>query len=68
MSDFTSSSSENVQGGYWGCLSTILFAFLIWSLLFGVTIGGVHYALSCSTDKGVTLHSSEDSQDLSDKS
>lgn len=60
-------SANATLGGCWGCLSTILFVILIWFLLFGVTVGGVHYALSCSTDKGVTLQSSGDAQDLPDK-
>lgn len=29
---------------------------MIWGLVFGVTIDGRHYGISCSTDRGVELH------------
>ncbi len=38
-----------------GCVTTILAILLLWALLFGVTIGGRHYKLSCSKDKGVEI-------------
>ena len=48
---------EANAGGCLGCLSTILFFMLVWALIFGVTIGGVHYGISCSTDSGVSIES-----------
>jgi hypothetical protein len=38
-----------------GCLAVILFIILIWALVFGVTIGGKHYGISCSCAKGVEV-------------
>lgn len=42
-------------GGCFGCLGTIAFFMVVWALIFGVTIGGVHHSLSCSKDKGVAI-------------
>lgn len=42
-------------GGCFGCLGTIAFFMVVWALIFGVTIGGVHHSLSCSQDKGVAI-------------
>ena len=35
-------------GGCGGCLTTILVIIFIWALLFGVTIDGKHYGISCN--------------------
>lgn len=50
----TTSNSNSNGGGCLGCGGIILF-FFVWALIFGVTVGGVHYGLSCSVDQGVTL-------------
>jgi hypothetical protein len=41
------------SGGYLGCLGMIVFVFVLWALLFGVTYKGKHYGLSC--EKGVEV-------------
>jgi hypothetical protein len=43
------------ENGCFGCLATIVFFVVLWGLIFGVTIGGVHHALSCNTDDGVVI-------------
>lgn len=50
----TSTSSSATSGcGCFGCLSFILFVFVVWALIYGVTIEGQHYGVSCSTEHGV---------------
>lgn len=46
--------SKNKSGGC-GCLGLIVFCLLIWALVFGVTVGGRHYGISCSMDRGVVI-------------
>ena len=46
---------KEVSVGCGGCLSLIIFVIIIWALLFGVTINGKHYGLSCSGDKGIEV-------------
>lgn len=43
------------DGSGCGCLSAIVFLILIWALVFGVTIGGKHYGLSCTCERGVVV-------------
>lgn len=52
-----SSETEMKSGGCGGCLSIVLFLFLIWALLFGVTVGGIHYSISCDGMSGVNIKS-----------
>jgi hypothetical protein len=40
-------------GSCLGCIVTIIF---LWALIFGVTWGGKHYGLSCSSDEGVKVN------------
>ena len=54
------SNSERSGGGGIGCFSLVLFCILVWFLLFGVTVGGVHYGMSCDTTNGVMLENWED--------
>lgn len=51
----TVETSVSLGFGCFGCLSLILFAFLLWALVYGVTIGGRHYSVSCTTEHGVAL-------------
>jgi len=39
--------------GCFGCLTIIAFFIIVWALIFGVTVGGHHYGISCSTADGV---------------
>jgi len=39
--------------GCFGCLGFIAFCVILWALVFGVTIGGRHYGMSCSMEHGV---------------
>lgn len=48
--------SEKSRGGL-GCIGTVLTVIVLWALLFGVTIGGRHYGISCSATRGVEFHS-----------
>lgn len=52
-------STEASGGGGCGCVSIIVFFVLVWFLLFGLTWGGTHYSMSCSTDDGVVIHTEE---------
>jgi len=52
MSDKTSMSGS---AGCGGCLGCVVFVLLAWALLFGITIGGIHYGISCSTERGVEI-------------
>lgn len=51
----TRSDGEGCSCGCTGCLGFILFGFTVWALLFGVTVGGRHYGVSCSTERGVEI-------------
>jgi hypothetical protein len=46
--------------GCWGCFSVVFALLLAWALLFGVTVGGRHYGMSCSMDRGVEVRWGED--------
>jgi hypothetical protein len=46
--------SSNDGGGF-GCLGIIVGVIVIWALVFGVTVDGNHYGLSCSCNDGVTV-------------
>lgn len=55
-----SNDGESSGGcGCWGIVSFILFVIVVWALLFGVTIDGRHYGVSCSTERGVEFQSGE---------
>lgn len=47
--------TRSSSGGGCGCLSFVVFALLAWALIFGVTVNGVHYGISCSFDRGVEV-------------
>lgn len=49
------STATATAGGGCGCTSIILFFILIWALVFGITLSGVHYSLSCNTERGVEI-------------
>jgi hypothetical protein len=58
MTHYVTSSSSSSSGGgscFGGCLSGLLFIGLLCALAFGVTWGGVHYAVSCSTNQGIRI-------------
>jgi hypothetical protein len=38
-----------------GCISTIIALIVVWALLFGVTIDGKHYGLTCDCNHGVVV-------------
>lgn len=48
---------EDEEGGVGcrGCLLMIIGFFLIWMLLFGVTVGGRHYGVGCNCSEGVVI-------------
>lgn len=41
--------------GCFGCLGFIAFCFVVWSLIFGITIDGTHHDIGCSTERGVEV-------------
>lgn len=40
-----------------GCFSTIAGVFIIWALIFGITVDNKHYGISCSCSKGIDIAS-----------
>lgn len=50
-----SDSNTKSSGGGCGCLSIVLFMLLMWALIFGITVGGKHYEISCSCNRGVVV-------------
>jgi len=46
-----------------GCLASILLALVVWALVFGVTVDGKHWTISCSGSKGVEFKASEGEND-----
>lgn len=38
-----------------GCLGCLALVFVLWALVFGITVGGVHHAVTCSTERGVEV-------------
>ena len=47
--------STGSKNGCLGCLVTILAIIGLWAVIFGVTIDGKHYGLSCDCHKGVVI-------------
>jgi hypothetical protein len=47
--------AKNGDDGGCGCLGFIAFLIVLWALVFGVTIDGKHYGLSCSVAQGVEI-------------
>lgn len=47
--------SVKVHIGCLGCLTPILFLTALWALIFGLTWGGTHYDLQCSSNRGVEI-------------
>ncbi len=48
--------SDDDSGGCCGCITIILMGILLFGLIFGVTIGGQHYGISCmSCEEGIIL-------------
>ena len=45
----------NPDGNGCGCVTTILAITFIWAVLFGVTVGGKHYGMSCTNEEGVRI-------------
>lgn len=41
--------------GCTGCLGVIVFVFVMWALIFGFTVGGQHYGITCSFEHGVEV-------------
>lgn len=56
MNKNTKSSNSTVNCGC-GCFSTIISILIIWALIFGITIDGKYYGVSCSCSKGVDISS-----------
>lgn len=54
----TSRGRSSSSGGGCGCLGIITFVFIIWALLFGVTVDGTHYDVGCGCDNGVEVNTS----------
>ena len=38
-----------------GCVSVVVRVFVLWVLVFGITLGGKHYGLSLDCNKGVVV-------------
>lgn len=52
-----SDSCQSGNGGSGcGCISIILTVIFLWALIFGVTVSGKHYGLSCSSEHGVEIN------------
>lgn len=53
--------TERARGGCgcWGIVSFVLFLIVLWALVFGVEIDGRRYGVSCSTDRGVVVHTGD---------
>ena len=48
--------STSNDGGGCGCFSFLVFAFVIWALAFGISLGGTHYSVAgCSCNEGVVI-------------
>lgn len=41
--------------GCWGFVTSIIAIIVLWALVFGVTIDGKHYSLSCDAKHGVVI-------------
>lgn len=39
-----------------GCITFIATVILLWAVLFGLTVDGKHYGMSCSRERGVELN------------
>lgn len=48
-------SGNGNYSGCGGCLGVILLVFVLWALIFGVTIGGRHHSIGCSVTNGVEV-------------
>lgn len=48
-------AEAEASGGTCGCLSFVIFCILVWALVFGLTIGGTHYSMECTSDRGVFI-------------
>lgn len=48
-------SESSSSGGGCGCITIVVTCLFFWALIFGVTVGGKHYGLSCSTEHGVQV-------------
>jgi len=46
---------EHDNGGGSGGLGIIILFILCWALAFGFTVGGKHYGVSCTTERGVAF-------------
>jgi hypothetical protein len=42
--------------GWGGCLSIIFTVIILFALIFGVTIKGIHYGIDCNCNDGVVLN------------
>ena len=47
------SDNDSSNGG--SCLGCVLFIFVMWAVLFGVTWNGIHYGIECSSEHGVEI-------------
>jgi hypothetical protein len=52
-----SKKKESSSGGQspFGCLGCVVTILVLWALVFGVTWGGVKYAVKCSATNGVEV-------------
>lgn len=39
----------------WDYVKIIIAIFVLWGLVFGYTINGIHHSIDCSCDKGVII-------------
>jgi hypothetical protein len=53
--EWAMSKAKSSSGGGCGCVSLILTCVVVWAVIFGVTIGGKHYGMSCSCKRGVDV-------------
>ena len=49
------SKKVEVNYGCSGCIGFIATVLVLWAFIFGVTVSGRHYDLSCSCDRGVVV-------------
>lgn len=53
------SKNTTVEFNPFGCLPIVVSILILWGLCCGVTLGGKHYDMSCSCDKGVDVTAKE---------
>jgi hypothetical protein len=56
-------AASSAGGGGLGCLGSIAVFFVLWALIFGITVDGRHYEVDCTgctCDQGVVVHADRD--------